>query len=196
MVKHSPYQAGAIHPSFAQLVHSSARSSEDGFWVRRLGSHKHGILIRTSQTIAIAEDSGRNYETVAPFTASKYPDPIGVNAADPLPPSGNRAIDRWAEPDTGNGVSGPPNSTVGDLRGVINNNAVGISGPPDCPWSTNNCGPNDEIFSFHPGGALALFVDGSVHFLAEGIDPRVMRKLVTRDEGAIIANGDWQPYRL
>ncbi len=147
----------------------------------------------TSQTIAIAEDSGRNYETLPPFTKSKYPDPIGVNAADPLPPSGNRAIDRWAEPDSGNGVSGPPNATPDNLRGVINNNAVGNSGPSDCPWSMNNCGPNDEIFSFHPGGALALFVDGSVHFLAEGIDPRLMRKLVTRDENTLISAGDWQP---
>jgi prepilin-type N-terminal cleavage/methylation domain-containing protein/prepilin-type processing-associated H-X9-DG protein len=147
----------------------------------------------TSQTIAIAEDSGRNYETKSPFTMSAYPDLIGAFAADPLPPSGNRAIDRWAEPDTGNGVSGPPNSTVGDLRGVINNNFIGTTGPPDCPWSTNNCGPNDEVFSFHPGGAMALFVDGSVHFLYESIDPRVMRKLVTSNEGKIIANGEWQP---
>src|SRR6185295_12122649 len=116
----------------------------------------------TSHTIAIAEDVGRNYETQFPFTKSKYPDPIGSNAADPLPPSGNRSINRWAEPDTGNGVSGPPNSVAGSVKGVINNNISPKGGPADCPWSTNNCGMNDEIFAFHPAGANAVFVDGSV----------------------------------
>ena len=27
-----------------------------------------------------------------------------------------------------------------------------------CPWSLNNCGPNDEPFSFHSGGVLAVFL--------------------------------------
>jgi len=139
----------------------------------------------TSHTIAIAEDVGRYYETVKPFTKSNYPDPViaAGNNADPPTPSGNRAINRWAEPDTGNGVSGPPNATVGNLKGAINQNLLPEGGPGDCPWSTNNCGPNDEVFSPHPGIALAVFVDGSVHILSDDIDPRVMRRLVTRDEG-------------
>ena len=147
----------------------------------RLAKVKDG----TSQTIAVAEDVGRNYETAKPYTKSNYPDPViaAGNNADPPTPSGHRAINRWAEPDTGNGVSGPPNATVGNLKGIINNNSTPDGGPSDCLWSTNNCGPNDEIFSFHPGVALALFVDGSAHVLGEDMDPRVMRKLVTRDEG-------------
>jgi prepilin-type N-terminal cleavage/methylation domain-containing protein/prepilin-type processing-associated H-X9-DG protein len=142
----------------------------------------------TSKTIAIAEDSPRNYETQFPFTTSKYPDPTiaaGNNAENPTP-SKNRALNRWAEPDTGNGVSGPPNTpttAAAESIKVINNNASPQGGPPDCPWSTNNCGPNDEIFSMHTGGANVLLVDGSVHFLNEGIDVRIMRSLVTRSEG-------------
>jgi prepilin-type N-terminal cleavage/methylation domain-containing protein/prepilin-type processing-associated H-X9-DG protein len=134
----------------------------------------------TSNTIAIAEDAGRNWEELEPFTKSKYKD---IDNAVDKTPSGNRAINRWAEPDTGNGVSGPPNSKLGDLKPVINNHATPDLGPTECPWSTNNCGPNDEIFSFHPGGANALFADGSTHYLSETISPQAMRFLVTRGEG-------------
>jgi prepilin-type N-terminal cleavage/methylation domain-containing protein len=143
----------------------------------------------TSKTIAIAEDVGRNFETEEPYTKSKYPDIANI-APDAKTPSGNRAINRWAEPDTGNGVSGPPNSVVGALKNPINNNSTPQFGPPDCPWSTNNCGPNDEIFSFHPGGAITVFADGSAHFIEETIEPVALRCLVTRSENDISA---WTP---
>lgn len=136
-----------------------------------------------SKTIAIAEDVGRNYETQFPKTISKYPDPTVTagNAAETPTPSGNRALNRWAEPDNGNGVSGPPGAAGGMV--VINNNATPIGGPSTCPWSSNNCGPNDEIFSFHTGGANVVVCDGSVHFITDSIDAKVMRFLVTRAEG-------------
>jgi prepilin-type N-terminal cleavage/methylation domain-containing protein/prepilin-type processing-associated H-X9-DG protein len=143
----------------------------------------------TSKTIAIAEDVGRNFETQAPFTKSKYPDIANI-APDAKTPSGNRALNRWAEPDTGNGVSGPPNSVAGALKNPINNNKTPDLGPSDCPWSTNNCGPNDEIFSFHPGGAIAVFADGSAHFIEETIEPVALRCLVTRAESDI---STWEP---
>jgi len=134
----------------------------------------------TSNTIAIAEDAGRNWEEIEPFTLSKYDD---IPTAVDQPPSKKRSINRWAEPDTGNGVSGPYNSTAGNLKPVINNHATPVNGPEDCLWSRNNCGPNDEIFSFHAGGADAVYADGSAHFLNESIAPQVMRTLVTRGEG-------------
>jgi prepilin-type processing-associated H-X9-DG protein len=137
-----------------------------------------------SSTIAIAEDTGRNYETLLPRTLSHYPDaackgPHGVDCT----PSKLRALNRWAEPDQGNGVSGANNNSAGKMYGFINNNRSPINGPAECPWSTNNCGPNDEIFSFHPAGANAVFCDGSVRFLSESISGPVLRFLVTRDEG-------------
>jgi prepilin-type N-terminal cleavage/methylation domain-containing protein/prepilin-type processing-associated H-X9-DG protein len=147
----------------------------------------------TSNTIAISEDSGRNYETLLFNTTSNYPDPViaaGNNAEDPTP-SKNRAINRWAEPDTGNGVSGPPNSVVGSLQKAINNNNAVVGGPTNCPWSTNNCGPNDEIFSLHPGGAMAVFCDGSVQYIKDAIDPRVLRMLITRGEGTSPSSTDY-----
>ncbi len=113
----------------------------------------------TSNTIAIAEDVGRN-ESMTMI----YPDPVG----------GLRQVHRWAEPDCAIGVS------MG-----INNNRTPFGGPASCLWSVNNCGPNEEIFSFHPGGAQVLFCDGHVAFLNESLDPRELRKLITRNGGEI-----------
>jgi prepilin-type processing-associated H-X9-DG protein len=43
-----------------------------------------------------------------------------------------------------------------------------------------NCTNDREVYSFHPGGANALFADGSVHFLKADIDIRILAALVTR----------------
>jgi prepilin-type processing-associated H-X9-DG protein len=43
-----------------------------------------------------------------------------------------------------------------------------------------NCTNDREVYSFHPDGANAVFVDGSVHFLNADIDIRVFARLVTR----------------
>ena len=68
----------------------------------------------------------------------------------------------------------------------MNNNALPIGGPAACLWSVNNCGLNDEAFSFHVGGCNTSFSDGSVHFLGDKISPQAMRAMVTRDEGVVI----------
>jgi prepilin-type processing-associated H-X9-DG protein len=72
---------------------------------------------------------------------------------------------------------------------VINNNKYPFGGSNNaapannCTWlGTTNCGPNDEIFSFHQGGANVLFMDGHVSFLSENIDAIVMRRLVSANE--------------
>ena len=146
----------------------------------------------TSNTIAVIEDAGRTYPTVQFYTFSKYPDPAcAAGCADPADCTGttqNRAVNRWADPDAGgSGVSGPPNNVLK----YVNNNSIPFGGPADCPWSTNNCGLNDEPFSFHTGGCNSVFVDGSVHFLAEAIDGLTMRRLVTRSEKAPVPSGGW-----
>jgi prepilin-type N-terminal cleavage/methylation domain-containing protein/prepilin-type processing-associated H-X9-DG protein len=118
----------------------------------------------TSNTIAIAEDVGRNETMTMP-----YPDPLG----------GLRQVHRWAEPDCAYGVS----------KGINNSNSP-FGGPAGCPWGTNNCGPNEEIFSFHTGGAHVVFCDGHVAFLKESMDPRTLRKLVTRAGGEVVSESD------
>jgi len=92
------------------------------------------------------------------------------------------APNRWADPDNGSGVSGPPNQTTNGQR-ILNNNKTPAGGPASCPWSTNNCGPNDEPFSPHTGGVQALLGDGSVRFLSENLDTHVIRRLCNKSDG-------------
>jgi prepilin-type N-terminal cleavage/methylation domain-containing protein/prepilin-type processing-associated H-X9-DG protein len=145
----------------------------------RLGGCTAGdITDGLSKTIAIMEDVGRS-ET---YYTQKYDDPVGV---DLLPPgSTKRNAWRWAEPDTANGVSGPPGAKYGDpgLR-VVNNNPLPFGGPPTCLWTVNNCGVNDEAFSFHGGGCNSLFMDGHVSFTRDSISPPALRYLCTPNEG-------------
>ena len=50
-----------------------------------------------------------------------------------------------------------------------------------------SCSSNNELYSFHPGGVNALFTDGSVHFLKESMDPRIVVSLITRAGGEIVS---------
>jgi prepilin-type processing-associated H-X9-DG protein len=118
-----------------------------------------------------------------------YPDPIESAGGTIV----MRHFHRWAEPDNGFGVSGNPLAWADPLTGAINagvklvginNNKTPFGGPANCPWqSMTNCGPNDEIFSFHGPGANVVFMDGHVNFLDEGINIVVLRRLVTAAEG-------------
>jgi prepilin-type processing-associated H-X9-DG protein/prepilin-type N-terminal cleavage/methylation domain-containing protein len=139
-----------------------------------------------SKTIAIAEDVGR-FENMP----GAYPDLVADPTGKTL-----RSFWRWAEPDNGYGVSGDPLATTdnlgtvnvgyaGLLNGrarVINNNKNPFGGG-GCPWNTKtNCGPNDEVFSFHGTGANILFMDGHVTYIRDTIDAVVMRRLVSAGE--------------
>ena len=58
----------------------------------------------------------------------------------------------------------------------------GVTQPGPCAI---NCTNNREVYSFHPGGANAVFADGSVHFLKANIDIRIFARLVTRAGGEV-----------
>jgi prepilin-type N-terminal cleavage/methylation domain-containing protein/prepilin-type processing-associated H-X9-DG protein len=143
----------------------------------------------TSNTIAVIEDVGRGYFGVV---LGAYGQPNSTNLT---------LIARWAEPDQANGVSGPPfapdgttpcyesaggTNPVCNTRLPINNNATPSGGPASCPWTTNNCGPNDEAFGYHPGGAMAVFGDGHVAFVRESMSMTQMRALCTPTGGDLV----------
>jgi prepilin-type N-terminal cleavage/methylation domain-containing protein/prepilin-type processing-associated H-X9-DG protein len=54
-----------------------------------------------------------------------------------------------------------------------------------------NCSNDQEIYSFHPGGANTVFADGSVHFLKTGIDIRLLARLVTRAGGEVLSGDEY-----
>jgi prepilin-type N-terminal cleavage/methylation domain-containing protein/prepilin-type processing-associated H-X9-DG protein len=158
-----------------------------------------------SRTIAIMEDAGRG-ET---YNTPKYLDPVAATGpagqATIISTGGNffRNAWRWAEPDTANGVSGPPAAAVGenpasgnatlygDTFKVINNSARPFGGPSFCTWNFNNCGPNDEPFSFHGNGCNAVFMDGHVTWIADSITPPDLRYLCTPTEGIPTSTADY-----
>jgi prepilin-type N-terminal cleavage/methylation domain-containing protein/prepilin-type processing-associated H-X9-DG protein len=63
-----------------------------------------------------------------------------------------------------------------------------ICGVSDSQWSGE--GANTPLASNHTGGVNAVFGDGSVHFLANGIDLVTLARLATRDDGQVV---NYQP---
>jgi prepilin-type N-terminal cleavage/methylation domain-containing protein/prepilin-type processing-associated H-X9-DG protein len=60
--------------------------------------------------------------------------------------------------------------------------------PGPCPM---NCSNDSEIYSFHSGGAHAVFADGSVHFLRDSMNLCVLAALVTRAGGEVVSASDY-----
>lgn len=149
-----------------------------------------------SNTILWIEDAGRAHPNVSNFGAySSRFTPVS-NAADPINMStgggavsgnGRRAF-AWADADAvGNGYSGPSNAIAPASRiAKINNYSTPIGGPPECRWSINNCGPNDEPFAFHTGGVNIAVGDGAVRFLSAAIDGVVVKWLVGAADGNVV----------
>jgi prepilin-type N-terminal cleavage/methylation domain-containing protein/prepilin-type processing-associated H-X9-DG protein len=146
-----------------------------------------------SNTLAVAEVVGRNEQMPGTFvdplsSADAGGGAAGTNLA--------RSFWRWAEPDSGVGVSGDPlasnkfgtptagyHGLINGRAKVINNNKAPFGGSKGCPWnSVTGCGPNDEVFGFHGTGANVLFMDGHVTFLDENVDAIFFRRLVTAAE--------------
>ena len=138
----------------------------------------------TSNTIAIAEDAGRDARFISPYqrgTGSAAYAGLNLNIYAPTDAGLGLRYWRWAEADGGFGVSGAPNNK---FRPMNEPNAWTAY-----PGTTggNNAGANDEIFSFHPGGANCLFGDGSVRFIKSTINLITLRAAVTLNGGEVIS---------
>ncbi len=149
-----------------------------------------GITDGTSNTMLIAEDAARRENYI---TNPSYVDPAyTLGIANDNTAFATRRFWRWGEQDSGFGVSGDPtlNTTTSGFKIINNNNSSpGTDGPATCNWlTTNNCGTNDEIFSFHTGGANVVFADGHVAFLRDSTAPTTVAALVSRAGGETIPN--------
>ncbi len=145
----------------------------------------------TSNTLLCIEDASRAHPSVAKFGALSSRQAPMATQANPVAWSGGttggRRVFAWADPDAAtNGLSGPSNS-AGSRVAKINNSATPIGGPATCLWSVNNCGPNDEPFAFHTGGANAVLGDGSVRFIADGMDAITLKRAAGASDGNVFS---------
>ena len=171
------------------------------------GNKISAITDGTSNTVAVFEDSGRPSNTVGKVIAAVntigaaqgldgtqlllLSDGNGTSSAGLTPATtsadGGSMPNRWADPDNGSGVSGQGGAgLVASNANIINNNKLPIGGPSTCYWTVNNCGPNDEPFSFHAGGTHAAMADGSVRFISENISWSIVRALCTGAGGEVV----------
>ena len=153
-----------------------------------------------SNTIAIGEDAGRDETYISPYTeyasggGKAFTSPVwcpsltgDCRGVGPWSTTVPRRYWRWAEPDSGYGVSGTPDNKFMPSHETSPYEAYpGLLGT-----GGNNAGKNDELASFHPGGINCLFGDGHVAFIKDSIGPVTMRGLVTLNGGEVISSDSY-----
>ncbi len=69
--------------------------------------------------------------------------------------------------------------------------STGLTSPIPTPMKINVSNESGYLYySFHDGGAVFCFADGSVHFISEGIDLWTLAALTTRAGEEIVTSGD------
>ncbi|MDP1563511.1 MAG: DUF1559 domain-containing protein [Pirellulaceae bacterium] len=168
----------------AQMQRQGCLSCDKGWGLQ-------SITDGTTNTFLCIEDSGRAHPSAGQFASlSSRPAVISDDTVQwSGGASGGRRMYAWADPDSvANGFSGPSNAIAPGSREMkINQYKVPIGGPPECRWANNNCGPNDEPFSFHNGGVNAVMGDGSVRFVSDELDWRVLKSLAVSQDGLVVS---------
>ena len=125
----------------------------------------------TSNTLMVAEDAAR---------------PVGYNRKRVIYASYNGPNNALTPTD---GVNNPVSGGGGAWADVFSFTHLAGATPLGQRGGTCmiNCTTDNEIYSFHPGGANIVFADGSVHFIKENISVQLMAALVTRAAGEIIS---------
>jgi prepilin-type N-terminal cleavage/methylation domain-containing protein/prepilin-type processing-associated H-X9-DG protein len=102
--------------------------------------------------------------------------------------AGRPRLWRAGSPGPDQTVGGSPWTSGANLFLVHGSTFDGTTHPGPCAL---NCTNDKGIYSFHPGGANALFADGSVHFLKGSLDIRILARLSTRDGGEVVSGSDY-----
>ena len=135
-----------------------------------------------SNTIAILECAGRDERFVSQYFEGQY---LWVRGQGPAGGATARhRFWRWADPGCAFGTSGQPNN-----KGMPTNE--GTPWPLTTVTAGNQAGPNEEPYSYHPGGINALFGDGSVHFIKDSINLVAFRSLLTLAGGEVISSDQY-----
>jgi prepilin-type N-terminal cleavage/methylation domain-containing protein/prepilin-type processing-associated H-X9-DG protein len=95
---------------------------------------------------------------------------------------------RAGQPGPDNAVSGCPWVGGGNAITMMGSSPDGTTRLGPCALNCNN---DHEVYSFHPGGANAVFADGSVRFLRAGMTVRILAALVTRAGGEVVTDSEF-----
>ena len=125
----------------------------------------------TSNTMMIAEDNAR---------------PVGYNGKRQIYSYGGTPVDGVLNGAPGGGGAWADCYTYAHLDGAPGRQTGARGGT-----CMVNCTSDNEIYGFHPGGANALFADGSVHFLKESASVQTIAALVTRSGGEIVGGDQY-----
>jgi len=137
------------------------------------GSRIRDITDGTSNTMLIAEDSGRPQLYIGRRPASNPK--TGVVAGTPF------VADGWGWADINSGFSVDGSNTAG-----LNNTTSSSGVPTILGTCSMNCSNDSEMYSFHTGGVQALLADGSVRFLSENMSGLTLVGLITLQGGEVL----------
>jgi prepilin-type N-terminal cleavage/methylation domain-containing protein/prepilin-type processing-associated H-X9-DG protein len=156
----------AVTPQLAALYPGQIQALP-GFLERNAQPRFADVTDGTSNTILVAESAGRPqiYRNGKAFGSPTASPPQRVNG-------GGWASDFDLKGSSSDGVNFPGPCAVGCTNGKDVGNVY-----PDPVFGTNGTG---ETYSFHTGGANALFGDGSVHFIRSTVNIVTYAALVTR----------------
>src|SRR6202035_5258210 len=127
-----------------------------------------------SNTVMLVEDAGRPawYGSKGLVQTGPAIGSYQAGTGGPAPQGGGA----WADPLNYIATNGADPSGSGIAAGG------NFDGMPAAPWScANGCSNDSEIFAFHTGGSNALFGDGSVRFVMNGLTMNQMRALLSRN---------------
>ncbi len=136
----------------------------------------------TSNSIMFVECAGRDERFVSQYFEGMYPVVRGLGPAGG--PNARHRFWRWADPGSAFGTSGQPNNS-----GMPTNE--GVPWPSTSATAGNQAGPNEEPYSYHPGGVNALFADGSVHFIKSTINLVAFRGILTINGGDVVSSDQY-----
>ncbi len=135
----------------------------------------HQMTDGTSNTMMVSECSNFVYNAAGTKKDQTVTSVHGFLMGSPWPISVEQAVrDYWS----GNASNLAPRLF----------NCTTIHYPPNSvsvawPGVGANDGPNNGIYSPHPGGVQALYGDGNARFISDTIDMLTLRLLATRDDG-------------
>ena len=150
----------------------------------REGTTMQQIKDGNSNSILIVESAGRPAHYIRGGAIG--PAALDPGGSNPTVAGGVVKGAPWAYADPA-AADGVPESDAW-LHGVDLTANNTYTAPGECAL---NCTNNSETFAFHMGGTNAVFGDGSVHFLSQGMNIRVYARLITMRGGEVVTASDY-----